>query len=155
MPVPLKVFCSYAHADEEHRKDLDQWLQPLVRKRVLKFWHNQQILAGENWEKEIDDRLNDADIIILLISIDFITSNYCYSKEMRLAQERHEKGQARVICILVRSCDWEDEDFIKKLQILPKKSIPVASCVDKDEAWTSIVKEIRQSAEDLRSKKYA
>jgi hypothetical protein len=155
MSIPLKVFCSYAQEDEAYREDLDKWLKPLVQKEVLRIWHNQKILAGEIREKVIDSRLNDADIIILLISIDFLSSNYCYSKEMRLAQERHEKGQVRVIFILVRACDWEAEDFIKKLQILPKKTIPVSLWTDKDEAWTNIVKEIRQSAEDLRSKKNA
>ena len=86
------------------------------------MWHDRNISAGTEWEREINKHLNEADIILLLISPDFIASDYCYSKEMKWAMDRHERGEARVIPIILRPVDnWKGAPF-GKLQALPKDS---------------------------------
>jgi hypothetical protein len=87
-------------------------------------------------------------IILLLISIDFINSEYCYDTEMERAMERHQKGEARVIPIILRSCLWQYAPFAK-LQALPKDAKAVQSWSDRDEALTDIVDGIGKVAEEL------
>ena len=104
---------------------------------------------GDEWEEEISERLEEADIILLLISIDFINSNFCYDVELERALERHKDGAARVIPVILRSCHWQQTPFAK-LQALPKEAKAVCSWLDRDEAFTDIAEGIRKVAEELR-----
>src|SRR5437660_9264039 len=99
---PLNVFYSYAHKDAKLRDELGKHLVPLKRHGFIVDWYDRDISAGKEWEKEIDDHLNTAHIILLLISPDFLASDCCYGIEMQCALERHEAGEARVIPILVK-----------------------------------------------------
>src|SRR5438067_2533914 len=90
-------------------------------------WHSRSISAGEERAKEIDAHLNTAHIILLLISANFLASNYCYGIEMQRALERHETGEARVIPIILRPVDWEHIPSLSKLQALPTKAKPVTT----------------------------
>src|SRR5256885_1566093 len=104
---PVRLFYSYAHKDEELRQELEKHLKMLKRHGLITEWHNRDISAGTDWKQEIDVHLNAADIILLLVSVDFIASDYCYSSEMKCALERYANGEARVIPILLRSVDLE------------------------------------------------
>src|SRR5919199_358562 len=132
----VEIFCSYAHRDATLRDELDRHLSPLRRERKIKSWFDRQIEAGENWKGKIDEHLDSADIILLLISSDFIHSDYCYDIEMARALERHGKGEARVIPIILRPCDWERTQFAH-LQALPAGAKPVTSWSNQDEALLS------------------
>ncbi len=97
----LKLFYSYAHEDGLWRRKLETHLSNLQRQGFIVSWHDRNISAGTAWKHEIDTHLNTAHIILLLISPDFIASEYCYSVEMTRAMERHQAGEARVIpCFL-------------------------------------------------------
>src|SRR3712207_4117256 len=96
MKQKIELFYSYSHEDEELRKKLETHLALLRRQGIISEWHDRKILAGQEWAGEIDEHLNSAQLILLLISADFIASNYCYDKEMTRAMERHEAGEARV-----------------------------------------------------------
>ena len=100
---PLHVFYSYAHKDAKLRDELGKHLVPLKRQGFIVDWYDRNISAGKEWEQEIDDYLNTAHIILLLISPDFLASEYCYSIEMISAMERHYAGEARVIPIILSS----------------------------------------------------
>jgi hypothetical protein len=91
----LKVFISYSHLDEQYKVDLLKHLEPLRRQGLIESWHDRKIKPGEEWEKKISSSLEEANIILLLISIDFINSSYCYDIELDRALERHEAGEAR------------------------------------------------------------
>ena len=108
----LELFYSYAHEDEELRSQLDKHLSLLRHQRLIKDWHDRQISAGKEWTKELNTHLETAHIILLLISADFLASDYCYSVEMRRAMERHEAGEALVIPVILRPVDWEREPFL-------------------------------------------
>jgi hypothetical protein len=144
----LKLFISYSHSDEELKGELIKHLEPLRHRNMIEEWHDRKIPAGKEWDKEISRALSSADIILLLISIDFINSEYCYGTEMERAIERHDKGEARVIPIILRSRLWQYAPFAK-LQALPKDAKAVHSWSDRDEALTDIVIGIGKVAEEL------
>src|SRR2546421_7560104 len=90
LPKPLSLFCSYAHKDEAYLELLQAHLAPLQRQGIITVRHNREIVPGTEWERAIDERMSTADIILLLISVDFLASDYAYGIEMRHALERHE-----------------------------------------------------------------
>lgn len=144
----IEVFYSYSHRDEELRGQLENHLSTLRRQRAIKDWHYRKITGGREWEGEINEHLRTAHVILLLISSDFVASDYCYDVEMKLAMERHNAGDARVIPIMLRSVDWKGAPF-GKLQALPKNALPVTKWEDPDEAFTDIAKGIRTVVEEL------
>ncbi len=144
----IEVFFSYSHKDEELRDELSKHLAMLMRQRVITAWHDRRIGAGKEWEKEIDGHLNTADIILLLISSDFLASDYCYDVELKTAMRRHEDGEARVIPVILRPVDWKGACF-GNLQSLPRDARPVTDWPNRDEAFRNIAQGIRVEAEEL------
>lgn len=151
----ISLFISYSHCDKELLNDLIAHISLLKRQNIINDWCDQEIMPGDEWEDKIKQYLNSSQIILLLISADFLASDYCYSKEMTRALERHEAGEARVIPIIIRSCDWQSAPF-GKLQALPRDAKPVTSWANYDEAFTNIAQGIRLACLDfsgvLRSK---
>jgi hypothetical protein len=144
----LSVFISYSHKDESFKDDLVKHLSPLKRLGLVEEWNDRKITAGAEWDKVISENLESANIILLLVSIDFITSAYCYDIELERALERHAKGEAIVVPIVVRNCLWQHTPFAK-LQALPKDAKAISSWGDRDDAFTTIAESIRQVAEQL------
>lgn len=107
----ISMFISYAHEDEPLLRQLETHLSLLKRQNLVAAWHDRQIPAGTDWAGEIDARLEQASIILLLVSADFLASDYCYEVEMKCALERHEAGQARVLPIALRPTDWQGALF--------------------------------------------
>ena len=154
MAAKLEVFFSYAHADEEWRDKLEKHLGSLKRQRRILTWHDRKILPGAEWASEIDTQLRTADIILLLVSPDFISSEYCWSVELRKAIRRHKAGEACVIPIIVRPVDWQNTPFAK-LQALPADGKPISTSPNIDEALLQVAKGVRRAIEDLRKKRSA
>lgn len=144
----IEIFYSYSHKDEELREQLEKHLSILKRQDVITDWHDRKIDAGGEWGREIHEHLNTAHIILLLVSSDFLDSDYCYDIEMNRAMERHEAKEACVIPIILRSVDWEDAPF-GKLQALPRDAKPVTKWEDQDDAFTNIARGIKKAIEDL------
>ena len=144
----IEVFYSYSHEDEELRQQLENHLSILRRQGVITNWHYRKIGAGREWEGEIDEHLNTARVILLLISSDFIASDYCYDVEMQRAIERHDAGEARVIPVILRPVIWEEAPF-GHIQALPTGVLPVTRWEDQDEAFTNIARGIREVVEEL------
>ncbi len=143
------VFFSYTHKDEALRDELEAHLALMKRQNLIAGWHDRRILAGDDVDDTIEQELEKADIILLLVSADFIASNYCYSKEMSRALERHEAGQARVIPVILRSCDWQSAPF-GKLLAAPKDGKAVTTWPDRDVAFTDVAKQVRAAVESMR-----
>ncbi len=138
----LDVFFSYSHRDESLRDELEKHLALLEREGTIRTWHDRRIGAVEEWKGELDRHLEPADLILLLISPDFIASDYCFDVEMKRALERHEAGEARVIPVNLRPSDWETTRFAD-LQALPRDGKPVTSWTDQDAAFVDVAKGIR------------
>ncbi len=147
---PLELFYCYAREDRALRDELDRHLAGLRRSGLITAWYDGEIVPGTPWEQEIETRLEGARVILLLVSSDFIHSDYCYSKEMARAIERHHRKEARVIPILLRPADWTDTPF-SKLQMLPSHALPVTRWPDRDAAFEDVARGIRRAANDLRS----
>lgn len=145
---PLEVFISYSHQDENLRVELDKHLSILQQQDIIKPWQDRKISAGTEWEGQIDDHLGRANIILLLISADFLSSKYCYDIELKRAMERHEAGEARVIPVILRACSWQNAPF-GKLQALPKNGKPVTSWDNTDEALMDICHGINLVVQEL------
>ena len=144
----IKLFYCYAREDKTLRDDLEKHLSGLKRLYSLRNWHDRVILPGEEWEQTIDSHLNTAHLILLLVSPDFMNSDYCYSKEMQRALERHEEGTCRVLPIILRPTYLESAPF-SKLQMLPTDAKPITRWSDRDEAFHDVVKEISLVLKDL------
>ncbi len=126
------------------RDELDRHLSALKKQGLISAWHDRMIGPGMEWKGAIDEHLEAAELILLLVSADFLASDYCYDIEMVRALERHEAGAAVVIPVVLRAVDWSDTP-IRKLQALPADEKPVASWPDRDEAFANIAAGIRKA----------
>ena len=144
----LSLFISYAHADEEVKTELVKHLKPLERMGLVSEWHDRKLKAGDEWVHVISDKLRKSDIILLLISVDFINSKYCFEIELDEALQMHDAKKTRVIPVVVRNCLWASMPFAK-LQALPREGKAVLSWDDRDEALTNVADGVRLVAEEL------
>ncbi|KYF94501.1 hypothetical protein BE20_00080 [Sorangium cellulosum] len=126
---PIRLFFSYSHRDEG----------------LLQSWHDRRIGAGDGWAGQVDRNLDEAEVILLLVSADFLASDYCFDKEMKRALTRHDAGQARVIPVILRKTDWRSAPFARLLAL-------VTLWQDRDEAWTDVALGIRRAIEALRAR---
>ena len=128
-----------------------QYLALLRRKGVIRPWHDRGIVPGQKWDEAIDRELGMADLILLLVSMDFLNSDYIWGKELATAIARAERGDASVVPVLLRAVDIEDAPFAK-LQGLPTDLRPVTSWPNRDEAWTDVAKGIRRAVEAIQQR---
>ncbi|HEY6542300.1 MAG TPA: FxSxx-COOH system tetratricopeptide repeat protein, partial [Ktedonobacteraceae bacterium] len=146
--TPIEVFCCYSHADEKWLRRLEIHLSLLQRQGLISLWHDRLIAPGAEWARTIDTHLETASVILLLVSADFLASDYCYSIEMKRALERHAANEARVVPILLRPVDWKDAPFAH-LQALPADAKPITSWRDRETALISVAAGIRRTIADL------
>jgi hypothetical protein len=150
MPAKLKVFLSYAHEDEAMKVQLDKNLIMLKRSDKIDVWQDRKIMAGSEWDDSISKELAEADIILLLISVDFNNSQYIWDKELKVALERHERNDVRVIPVILRTCEWDEMPYAK-LQALPTGAQPITSFANADEAYTDVARGVRMVVEYMLS----
>ena len=146
----VTIFFSYAHKDEALRKELEKHLKVLQHQGLINMWYDRKISAGTEWKLQIDTHLNTAQVILLLVSPDFMSSDYCYGREMKRAMERHESGEARIIPILLRPVYYEGAPF-EKFQMLPTNGKPITRWPHRDEAFEEIAKGISKAVKELTS----
>jgi TIR domain len=139
------VFFSYSHKDEALRDQLETHLAMLKRQGVISTWHDRRLVAGDDFNAGIARELEFADIILLLVSPDFLASDYCYGVELTRALTRHETGSARVIPVILRPCDWHQAPF-GHLLATPTDGKPLSKFSDPDDAFLEITKAIRAAA---------
>ena len=138
----IKIFYCYAHEDKALRNELEKHLEPLKRSKQITTWHDRDIQPGTEWKQELASHLDSADIVLLLVSPNFMRSNYCYGVGMQRALERHEAGEARVIPVILRPVDWQQTP-LSKLQVLPTDGKPISTWRNRDEAFRDVAKGIR------------
>lgn len=152
--IYINVFIAYSRENSDLRLRLDKHLSGLKRRKYINTWFDGLIEPGSEWEKEIDSELSRADIILLLISADFIASDYCFDVEMKKAISRHEKGDAVIIPIILHPCDWSELPF-SKIQGLPQNGKAVSSdyWTSSEVAFSEIAKSIKSIVDNLRKSK--
>ena len=142
------LFFSYSHKDEELRNELEVHLSMLKRQGLIRAWHDRRIAAGEDIHSSISAELEEADIILLLVSANFLASDYCYDKEMERALEKDSEGSAKVIPVILHPCDWQNAPF-GHLRATPLDGNPVSMFPNKDEALSQIARDIRAAVKKL------
>lgn len=147
-PLPLSIFCIYSHTDEGLLNELKEHLAPMRCQKKIGLWYDRLIRPGQEWQGEIDTRLDSADIIILLVSSSFMSSDYAYDREMMRALERHTSREAIVVPVIVRAVDWHSSP-LGMLQAVPTDGKPVTRWADRDEAWLEVARGIRGVVDDV------
>lgn len=146
---PIEVFISYAEEDEKFKDEFEKHLKLLTRQKIIHSVHSQSTAAGDSRQEDIAHQIDAAQIILLLVSHNFLASDQLYDYEMAQAMKRHALGTARVIPIILRPTNLKDIPF-QDLQSLPRNGKPVGT-PGNDEAWSKIAEEIRQVCEKLRN----
>lgn len=141
----LRLFVSYSHIDKVLKDRLVCHLRPLEHENLVEVWVDHQIQAGDDWDKEIAKKLSQADVVLALVSVDFINSKYCYDIELEKALEREADGEAKVIPVILRSCLWTKSP-LGRLKALPTDGKAVTTWHDIDEALTVVAAGVRDAA---------
>lgn len=150
-PAAANIFTSYAHVDEDLKTELDKYLKVLKRSSKIQSWNDRDLIAGQEWNAEIMGALEKANIILLLISVDFNSSDFIWDKELAAAMMRHEAGTAHVVPVILRRCDWSKMPYAK-LQALPRNGKPVTEYPNRDEAFTEIARGIEALVDYINNK---
>jgi small GTP-binding protein len=140
-----RLFISYSHRDEDLKKELLNHLSSLRRESLISEWHDRRIAPGDDWRSAIDSNLESADLVLLLVSSDFMASDYCMEKEMTRAMQRHAAGDTRVIPVILRPVDWQAP--FAQLQALPTDGRAVTVWTNRDEAFANVAAGIRAAVE--------
>lgn len=148
--MSIKVFISYAHVDRDLHKKLEDHLSSLKYSREITIWQDQEIPLGANWKDQINTHLNEAHLILLLVSASFISSDYCWNKEVLAALERHKAGAVRVVPIILKPVHWQSTP-LGQLQALPSDARPITLWDDQDAALEDVVRGIQNLLEELRT----
>lgn len=146
-----KLFVSYSRKDSEFLEDFKTHIAGLKRNNLIEEWTDQQINPGDVWEKTLKLELETADIIIFLVSSDFIASDYIHDIEVTKAIERHNKSEVIIVPIIIRPCDFQSTQ-LNIFQALPKNVEPVSKWEDKDEAWLNVVEGIKKIIKGFKKK---
>jgi hypothetical protein len=145
---PIRLFISYSHGDEIAKDELIKHLMPLKRAKLIRSWNDRMIMPGEKWDDEISAHLKKAEIIILIVSIEFINSDYCYDVELHEAMKRQEENKAIVIPVIYRNCVWQHAPFAE-LQALPKNAKPICSWNSQEDAFVDVVKGVEKAVSEI------
>ena len=143
-----RVFISYAHEDRALKEELDKYLKALKRSSKIDVWSDLEISPGAEWNKEISQELLTADLILLLISVDFNASDFIWDQELAVAMRRHDEGTARVLPVILRECVWDKLPYAK-LQALPSQARPVTKFDNIDDAFTEVARGVEYVVEQL------
>jgi internalin A len=147
-PRKVRVFYSYVTEDGNHQKRLDAHLVTLKREGLIETWSSRDIRAGDEWRRTAHDALVRADLIVLLLSADFLASDYGYGTELGQAKERHDAGSVRVLPIRLKPADWGDL-WIGTLDVLPGDGRPVTAWPDREAAWKHVAAAIREVVQEI------
>ncbi len=141
--MAAKIFISYSHADETLRDRLAVHLKPMQREGLIEPWHDRRLLPGDHLDQGISEHLESADLILFLVSPDFLNSEYCYDIEMTRALQRHEEGSAKAVSIVLDHCDWKNTP-LAKFVVLPTDGKEVVKHPNHNEAFLQIAGELRR-----------
>jgi internalin A len=149
-PRPVKLFITYSHRDEVHREVLGSHLKVLQSVGLLDVWHDRRIDPGDDWKGEIDQAIEDADVVVALVSADFLASDYCNDVELPRALERHAAGLCRVVPVIVRDAQW-NLTRLGALQALPKDGKPVTTWANRDSGWRDVGEGLERVIRDVQA----
>jgi hypothetical protein len=145
---PIQVFISYSHEDQRYLEQLEVHLGTLLRQRSIRIWFDRKIRAGEKWEDEINAALYNSQVILLLVSANYLASSYIWEQELLEVLQRAEKSDVRILPIILRPCMWK-ETPIAKFQVLPRGGRSISEYRNHDEAWFDVVRTLQRICEEI------
>lgn len=150
----INIFISYSHTDESFCLELQKHLSPLKRAKIITHWYDRKITPGSEWKSELEERLRASDIILFLISPDFLNSDKIYNHEVKIAMELHKTGKAIIVPVMLRRCDIESTQFVG-IQGLPTNLEPVNSSrwYAADDAYFDIIEGLKYLIQKIKNKK--
>jgi len=154
MPSSLKTFIIYARDDREYKNQLLRHLKPLVKNGYLNIWHDGDILPGEDWEKLIKSNLKSSQLVLVLVSVNCLNSEFIEGQELKTAIMQLREGHTRIVPIIISPCGWRYHQLFDGLQGLPQDMKPVSEWPNIDRAWTNVVESIAATVEDMRDEEY-
>lgn len=143
----LKLFISYSHLDEVHIKEFIKHIAPLKNKGLIEDWYDRKIIAGQDFQDKIDNKLGNAGIICLFISANFLSSPACV-KEKRNALELRKKKGIIVVPIILSACGWQDDKEISSLLVLPTDGKSISNFTDSNNAWNDVYNGLKKVIEE-------
>jgi hypothetical protein len=146
-----KIFISYSHLDETFKAQFTQHLKSLERTGEIEVWHDRQLMGGDDFAGKIDANLSQADVVLLLVSANFIASDYCHEVEMRTALERHEKGQTVVVPVILDFCNWHSSPF-GHLTAIPPDGREITRFPNFNEGFNLVVRELSRLVKEINSR---
>ncbi|MFM9948836.1 MAG: toll/interleukin-1 receptor domain-containing protein [Saprospiraceae bacterium] len=143
--TPVKLFYLYSEKDTKYLEQLVSHFSPLRKKNIIEDWYESEMAAGEEFQTVIFEKLNNAHIVLFLVSADFISSKYCQDGEVLFSLEKEKEGKCKIILIILRACLWEETNF-SHFQALPNDKKPIASLseIKIDEIFEEIVKDLKE-----------
>jgi energy-coupling factor transporter ATP-binding protein EcfA2 len=129
----LKVFVSYCHKDSKYLDDFIKHVRPLCDKKYIELWYDKNIKAGEKFQEKIESNSKNADIVVLLVSVNFLSSNACL-----IEKKAAIKDDKTIVPIIISSCAWKDDDDLLKLLAIPKDGKPITEFKNKDQGWQNV-----------------
>lgn len=156
---PVTIFLSYAHQDEAFKNELVEFLAPLSNAGKIAVWNDREILVGDEWNQEIIKALNEAQLILFLISPAFLASSYINKVEITKAMERHESGQVRLVPVMIRKCDFNSHVVegakyrINDFQGVPTNLKPITHWPIRDDGWMDVVKGLHRVLDKMENTK--
>ena len=147
---PAEVFISYSYKDEGLFKEFEKYLSVLAQNGKIRIWHGREIPPGDKWEEVIDEHLKSATLVLLLVSVDFLVSKYCFSVEFAAALKRYAIGATHIIPIILHPCPWPDTP-IGRFQVLPRDG-EIASSKDIAKTFLNVSNEIEKLLESIRKR---
>jgi len=150
--IKPKLFVSYSRKDVAYLEEFKVQTAGLRRNNVVEVWTDQEIVPGNVWEANLKAQLESADIMIFLVSPDFIASDYIYDVEIGKAIERHNRGEVVIVPVIIRPCDFSSTP-LTKFQALPKNAEPISKWENRDEAWMNAVDGLKRTIENANELK--
>jgi len=149
----ISIFIAYSRKDWEYSERLRTYLKPLEKSENLHIWYDGEIVSGTEWEEAIKTHLNEADIILLLISADSLAADYFYENELKDALTRHNEKKAVVIPVILKHCGWQLLTELNQLQALPKDAKPITSWNDESAAYNSILEGVYENVKLINNRR--
>ena len=146
----VRIFISYAQKDEAFKNELENHLAPLKIQRIIESWNDKEILPGGKREEEIRNQIEKSQLILFLISSDFIASKYSNNDSINRALDKHRNEEAIVIPVILRPTDYSFLE-ISEIEALPKDGRSISEWPNQDAAWIDVVKEIKRVIDFLNN----
>jgi hypothetical protein len=148
-PAPLEVLYLYHQNDQAFKTELDKHLAVLRSRQYIRTWDESMVEPGLLPDAAIRTRLESANLILLLVSADFLADARLYEEQLRVALLRYRQGQTIICPVLVRPCVWEDALFARLPSILPRNKKTLAEWTDADAAYRHVAQQLESFVETL------